>query len=552
MKRIMLNRSRYLISLLMAFVLVFTAACGGTTDTTDAPGTGGQTEGSNGTDAQDDDFAGYPMDTDVSVSWYVQHGFVLNSAYGSADESPFHSGLSEMAGVDIEWRFPTAGTDGTQDFNLMLNSDTLPDIIYGAVIREADRYIDEGVIRDLSDEIASNAPAFYEFIQTNELYDKAMKTDSGKYFGFGFFREDGGWNDSYQGPVVRQDWLTEQGLELPTTIDEFENVIQVFNEEYDAVFTAPWGRFNAFGIPGAFGAHGGHVFRVYLDDEGNVQLAQAQEEWIDYIAKLNEWWANGLLDQDLTANDDSMVQTKALNGVTGLAYTSMGQLSNWVNDAESAGNGAEWVGLAYPEDSEGNISSIFGGSGVNGNDITFISQDADEEKIPVILRLLDYAYTEDGNLYWNFGKEGVSWEYNDDNEVVYLPLVTEDPDGLNNAIDKFGGSTWSGSTIQATRLLYLKNTEVSIEANDTWFYTHEEEAWKDKIPAGVSFTADESTEMQDIQTPISTYISESAVSFTTGELSLDTFDDYLAQLESMNLARLLEIYQAAYDRFVAR
>lgn len=63
-----------------------------------------------------------------------------------------------------------------------------------------------------------------------------MKTDDGRYYAFGFFREDGGWNDSYQGPVVRKDWLDECGLEIPETISEFENVIRVFNEKYGATF----------------------------------------------------------------------------------------------------------------------------------------------------------------------------------------------------------------------------------------------------------------------------------------------------------------------------
>ena len=61
-----------------------------------------------------------------------------------------------------------------------------------------------------------------------------MKDDQGRYYTFGFFREDGGWNDSYEGPVVRKDWLDECGLEVPKTISEFENVIRVFNEKYGA------------------------------------------------------------------------------------------------------------------------------------------------------------------------------------------------------------------------------------------------------------------------------------------------------------------------------
>lgn len=550
MKRSKLVKS--LLSVLLASTMVFLAACGGGTGGDSTTKEGNNSEGSNTTEAAGDEFTGYPMDTDVTISWYVNHGYILNTAYGSAEESPFHRDLEKNTGVDIEWKFPTAGADGTQDLNLLLASDTLPDIIYGAVMKEADRHVDEGTIRDLADDIETHSPNYYQFLQSNEMYDKAMKTDSGVYIGYGFFREDGGWNDTYMGPVVRQDLLSEQNLESPKTISEFENVIKVFKEEYDMSFSYAWSRWNSFGIAGAFGAYGGTVFRTYVDDDGKVQLAQAQPEWRDYMVKLNEWWEAGLMDQDVMTLDDSLAQSKALNEAMGISFTSMGQMSNWIKDAEAAENGADWVGLQYPTDDEGNLSSVFGGYGIEPSSITFISSDIDDEKLPVAMRLMDYAYTEEGNLYWNFGTEGESWEYNDDGEVEYLPVVLDDPDGLNNAISKYGGSTWSGPCIQATRLLYLKNTEQSIKANDVWFYENEEQTYKDKLPAGVSFTADESTEILEIQTAISTLVSETAARFMIGEQDLDTFDDFVAQLNDMGLERLLEINQNSYDRFMAR
>lgn len=503
-------------------------------------------------EAEAEEFTGYPIETDKTLTWFVTHGPVLNTAYGSWEESPFHSGLNEMVGVDIEWQFPTAGTDTTQAFNLLMASATLPDMIFGPVNKEADRYIDEGVVLDLTPYLEEHAPAYWEWIHELDAREKAVKTDSGKYFGFGFFREDGGWNDTYLGPVVRQDWLDEQGLEQPKTISEFENVIKVFHEEYNVPFSFSWGaRFNNIGLAGAFGAHGGTVFQMYVDED-QVKLAQAQPEWRDYITKLNEWYNNGWIDQDVFTNDDTIMRTKAQNGEMGISFTSMGQVSNWESDAGSADTGAQWIGLQYPTSDDGELSSVFGGYGIDPNNVSFVSQDIDEDKIELALRVMDYAYTEEGLLYWNYGKEGVSWEYNDDGDVEYLPLVTEDPDGLNDAISKYGGSTWNGPNIQATRMLYLKNTETAIAANDTWFYENEEETYMDKLPPGVSFTADESDEIADLEAAIQTHISESAAAFVTGERSLDDFDAFLSELESMNYTRLEELYTQAYTRYTQR
>ncbi len=498
----------------------------------------------------------YPMENAPEISWFVSAGYAVHESYASWEDSPFHTGLIKATGVNIDWSFPTAGTDGAQALNLVLASPELPDIIYGGLMTDAERYMDEGVIRDITDDIQKYAPNYYAFLQSNPAYDKAMKTDAGKYYGFGFFREDGGWNDTYEGPVVRQDWLKECGLEIPKTISEFENVIKVFNEKYGAKFTTPWKpRFHDSGLAGAFGAYGcggtSKTFGYYVDENGKVQLAQAQKEWLNYMVKLNEWWDNGLLDQDLFTLDDTSTKTKALNGTIGLGYTSMGQLTNWKNEAEAAKNGADWIGIPYPTADDGSISTLFGGYGI-GNTVAVVTGDCPEEEVETALRLLDYAYSKEGNLYWNFGTQGVSWDYNAEGLPEYTKLVTEDPDGLNDAIAKYCGSVWSGNCIQATRLLHLKNNPTSIAANDTWFYAQEGVPGRGRLPSGITLTADESDEAANYESAIFTYVPEMAAKLITGEADASVWDEYIQTLDKMGLAKALEIQQAAYDRFMAR
>ena len=502
--------------------------------------------------ADDSDFPGYPMDAqDQTITWFSGPSYVPNAAYASADESPFHTGLEEMLGVNIEWQFPTAGTEAEQAFQLMMAGGTLPDIINHTLMKDAERYIDEGTIYDLSPYIQEHSPAYYAWLQTNSDYDKSMKTDNGKYYGYGFFREDGGWNDTYQGPVVNKAWLDELNLELPKTISDWDQVLEAFKDEYGVALSFARNRVEPTGISGAFGAYGMITYALYIDGNDNVQLPHVQPEYKDYVTKLNEWWEAGYLDHDFMTVEDTPARSNAMNLNMGISYTSMGQLSNWTRDAEENDTGAEWVGLQYPTGDDGTLSMVFGGRGI-GDVAGVISTSCPEEKIPLVMRALDYAYTEEGNLYWNFGKQGVSWDYNDKNEVEYLPLVTEDPNGINDAIDKFGGSTWSGNCIQATRLLYLKNTDVSIAANDMWFYENETVATNWRLPNGITLTPDESLRNAELQGTIQTYIQEMAAKFITGEESIDNFDDFVSTVEGMGLAELLEINQAGYDRYLAR
>ena len=115
--------------------------------------------------------------------------------------------------------------------------------------------------------------------------------------------------------------------------------------------------------------------------------------------------------------------------------------------------------------------------------------------------------------------------------------------------------------IQATNLLYQKNSQTAIDANDTWFYIDEDEEKNREItsgwryPVGISFTTEESDKLDEISQNIPTFVNESYASFLTGAKDINddaVWEQYKKDLESYNLGEILEIRQAAYDRYLAR
>lgn len=51
---------------------------------------------------------------------------------------------------------------------------------------------------------------------------------------------------------------------------------------------------------------------------------------------------------------------------------------------------------------------------------------------------------------------------------------------------------------------------------------------------------------------IKTYIEEEEIKFIMGTRSLDTFDAFIDQIESMNIGRAVELYQEALNRYYER
>ena len=59
-------------------------------------------------------------------------------------ESPFHTGLAKHLGVNIDWSFPTTGSDANTFTNtLMADPSSLPNIMQCYVMENAAQYIDD-------------------------------------------------------------------------------------------------------------------------------------------------------------------------------------------------------------------------------------------------------------------------------------------------------------------------------------------------------------------------------------------------------------------------
>ena len=123
----------------------------------------------------------YPLKTDKTVTWYIQENCSPHEKFVSWKESPFHVGLNENLGVNIDWMFPTTGTTPAVFTNtLMADPSSLPNIMTGYFMDQANLLLEDGVIWDLTPYIQEYAPAYYAFLQTNPAYDKAMRAAAGR------------------------------------------------------------------------------------------------------------------------------------------------------------------------------------------------------------------------------------------------------------------------------------------------------------------------------------------------------------------------------------
>lgn len=462
--------------------------------------------------------------------------------------SPFHTGLAKATGIKADWEFPTEGADENQAFSLMTSESELPDIIQYPMAGDAEGYIKDGVIKDLTKLLPKKAPHYWKFLKEHPEFDRTMKTDSGKYYQFGFFRANV-IMATHLGPMVRKDWLDEQHLTAPKTLGEIENVLKVFKAKYNARLGFTAGRMEP-GFAGAFGAYGTFSLAGYVDKNNKIQVAQVQPEWKTYITWLHKLYSEGLIDPDVVTMADSDLQTKIQNNKVGMTMTTAGTMTTYEENAKSQNSKAQWVGIQYPNQANGEkTSTIFYDQMASGVGFE-VGGTTTGKKLDKALKWLDWAYTDKGQTYWNFGTEGKSYtEVNGQPE--FTKAITDSKLGTIVSLKKYTGNVDLGLGIQNPKVVEARMSPDAMAASKLWY--NDNKAALSVPPAKqISYTAKESKDLATVSNNLGTYISETSTKFMTGEKSLSDYDSFVAKIKKTGLSDYLKIRQAALDRYLKR
>ena len=158
----------------------------------------------------------------------------VSATYPNLGDTPWAKYVQEKTGIEIEFIHPTVGSEKEQ-FSIMVASGEYPDIIEHQWVSYAGgpgAAIEDGVIISLNDVFEEKAPNMKKLLKEHPDIDKMVKSSDGQYYCFPFLRglESPNITQFSSGFVLRKDVLDELGLELPETIDEWENVLRAYKD----------------------------------------------------------------------------------------------------------------------------------------------------------------------------------------------------------------------------------------------------------------------------------------------------------------------------------
>lgn len=546
-----------LVSIVLAAAMVLSlAACGNESNETSKESTSksevkeSESSSTPADDPVEDDTVTYPLDTDEKLTIAMMYyDFKTTPTSTDITQTPYFEEYQKRTGVELE----IITYESEDAYNLMLAGGELPDIImWSSSFNGGDQQmVDDGIITSLTkDEINAWAPNYAVVLENYPDAAKQITMADGSISGFAMITGDEKMRAT-NGLIVRGDWLDDLGLEAPTTPEEFLDMLRAFKEEkgaeYPMALTAH--RMNLIFQYGFFSSPYGLVTSEAYIKDGKVHMGWAEPEHKEVLEFVHTMYEEELINPDFLTLDQATVDGMLYDGRTGVVQQSViAGLGTYVPNMAEVNSDAELRGIgsllgpngekAYYGATEGLVSAFLG----------YITTGCENKELA--MKFLDWNYSEEGQLFQQFGVEGVSYEMVD-GKPVYTDLIMNNPEGLTQgqAMHQYSrsGNFWP----MVTRLEYFEQTTALPEqrgaveawdANDRYDYM---------IPP-IAIPAELSDEFFKIAGDIWTYVEEARAEFISGEESLDNYDAYLAKLEEMGLERFTEIYQIAYDEFMAR
>ncbi|MEC0230102.1 extracellular solute-binding protein [Paenibacillus alba] len=496
----------------------------------------------------------YPIKSDKTLTYWGELTGNVVGVKSAHTDIPFFQDWQKKTGVNLKFIAPPTN-QAAQALNVMLASGDLPDMIefdwQSAFPGGPEKAIKDGYILKLNDTIDKFAPNLKKYLKEHPEVDKQVKTDNGSYYAFPFIRGDD-YLRVFQGPIVRKDWLDELGLPVPETIDDWYTTIKAFKEKKGAtagfsVVSVPR-PFNEL-VNGAFASAFG-VTRDFFIDNGTIKFGPAEKGYKDFLATFHKWYEEGLIDKNFATADSKALDANIASGATGVTVQNAGGgIGKWQPLIVAKDPKAVLIGAPYPVLKKGDIAMYSQKDPANapGGSVAIT---ASSKNIDTATKLLDYGYSDEGHMYFNFGTEGVSYKM-ENGYPKYTDLLMKNPDKLApaQALSLYIRGNYNGPFVQDKRYIeqYLA-LQTQRDAVSTWQKTDVD---KHKLPP-ITATPEESTELAKIMTDLNTLVDEMTLKIILGTEPVDSFDKYLEKFKSVKLSRALEIKKASLDRYNKR
>lgn len=234
-----------------------------------------------------------------------------------------------------------------------LSSGDMPDIMRIKNTSNIPTYVKQGILAEWPDWMLEKMPSFVA--QVEEMDPEGTSDIDVMYEGKRYAIKVPSPNSVYPTVLVwRNDWLKNLGIDkIPETLDEFEEAVYAIrNNDPDGNGKKDTYGFSNTTMNAVFGAYGpiplkefrgtGTQNLFYMMKDGKIEFACVQPEMKEALAKLQKWYADGVIDPEFITGENTAgywATSQAFeNGKVGV--TGMCMADHWLIPINEEGLGA--------------------------------------------------------------------------------------------------------------------------------------------------------------------------------------------------------------------
>lgn len=475
--------------------------------------------------------------------------------------------LQEKTNVEIEWTAIQGDQWGDKITLAMANLDTLTDFVFTAGFGDNDllRYADQGVIIPLEEYIDAYMPNLKTVFDKYPEYRSMSTAPDGHIWALPWIEQLGSGKTAIQTvgdmSFINKKWLDFLGLEVPQTVDEFEQTLIAFRDhasELQAEFGIegsiipmscivndgnqdPAILINGFGEGYGDCDQGRHIA---VTDDLKVICTATQQGFKDGIAWLHSLYEEGLIDPEAFTQEWATYVAKGKSGRYGVCFS-------W--DVANIDNITDWVPLPALTADTRNITPE-NGSFTSGYDRGRCVVTAVAKNPALVCAWLDQMYDPFQSPQNNWGTYGEDDEFdifvlgkNDKGEdmLQHAPLGDASPVEVREAesvngplavLDEYYGVYVTCPDDAQYRLDWIKDYYTP-DMNTKYVYPN------------VFMSQEDTEELSNLQTDITKTINAARSEWIMNGFTDADWDDYLKSLDAYGLNDMLEIFQKYLDAY---
>ncbi|MEF9879687.1 MAG: extracellular solute-binding protein [Clostridia bacterium] len=463
--------------------------------------------------------------------------------------------MAEKAGVKIEW--DVYYYDNWQEQkSLMLASGNLPDAFFGEItLSDTDIAQNNAYFVDLAPHISTAMPNLAAIFEKDPAM-KALSTNrEGKIYGL-----------PKKLPLrpltafptyINRDWLNKLGLEMPTTYQELEAVLEAFvtkdpngNSIADEVgYAGPVPAsarkdINELMIP--FGTQASRAGNYMgLDAQGKPYFVPTAENYRQGVQWVRGLYEKGLLSQERFTQTSDMVaaKTQAEGGsLTGICFA-------WTADAEVGANAAQFQVMEAVKGPDGNRYVESDPTYLNyaRNEFVVTSACKDVDKL---LSFADLFYDDLVSLQTYYGSIG-DGKIKDNGDGTYTVLVPQGDMSLDTSCWTYSfrdhGPKYMSAEFEKNVILPTDQGDGIKLADDAVNAAYA----RPTFPV-CSYTEEQLLRLSVLATDIKSYVEQTYAHWVVDGGIDEEWDAYVEQLRAMGLEEYLAIYEDAFAAYQAQ